>query len=876
MLDRGAERPVTLVQGPAGSGKTLLIASWIRDSMFPGPAVWVTAERDEPDATQLWSDIADGLRASVQGAGAKALEQLVPAPSGAGGEFARLLGDALGQLSDPVLLVLDDFHHVKLDQARKGLGALLARPPPQLRLILIMRGDRQLQLHRLRLSGELTEIRPSDLAFTAAETGELMTAAGVNLSPDSVVSLRQRTEGLAAGLRLAAISFAASPDPEHLAAQFSGAERTMADFLTSEVLDRQRPDVRRFMRATCLVERVNGSLANALVDRSDGDSVLRELESANAFVTSMDLGRSWFRYHPLLADVLRAELRREAPDQIQVLHRTAARWHAGHGFAVEAIRNAQAGEDWDEARNLLIEHWFTLFLDGRQLTIRGLMAKMPLELARADAELAVLVAADHLAAGRLVDADAHLALAARLAASVPQQRRARFDVVLAVVSLIRARNRGDFEAAVEGARAILAPIDGERWHLLVSDEDLRALALMNLGLVEFWALHLEDSERHLRESLALARRIGRPHICLGCLGPLAHVANMTDRPGLGDGLSREAIELAERLGWSDDPTVGVAYLALGGGLVSAGRLEEGDRWLGRAERVLHGRPDPEASVSLPFSRGALRFAQQRYDQAIDCFREAEAPVGSFRAPHFLSTSATTWRLRALIRLGDTGPAQRALAEAGDAARQVVEWCNLAAHLHLAEGDREAALEALAPVLDGSAAVFHSNLEVEARLLEAVTRQRLGDTTRADDALERALDVAEPRGHVWIFLTVPEVCSLLARHSRDRNGHGAFVTALLDGFAEAENAAPRRFVEQPDESLTPRELAVLRLLPTHLSAAEIAREMSVSVHTVKTHMRHLYAKLGVHRRSEAITRARALGMLGSFRAVGKGAALTRFV
>ena len=224
---------------------------------------------------------------------------------------------------------------------------------------------------------------------------------------------------------------------------------------------------------------------------------------------------------------------------------------------------------------------------------------------------------------------------------------------------------------------------------------------MNLGFVEFWALRLEDSERHLKEGLALADEIGRPYVTLGCLGPLAHLANMEPRPDVGEERSRRAIELADQLGWSEDPIAGTAYLALGGGLISRGRLQEGESWLDRAEQVLEGLPDPEASVSLPYVRGVLRFQQQRYKEAIEWFRNAVArPRGGVPAPHFLSTSARAWELRARTRLGDLGPARSALAEADEAERGLVDWRNLAACLHLAEDKPKEAVEALAPVLMG--------------------------------------------------------------------------------------------------------------------------------------------------------------------------------
>jgi LuxR family maltose regulon positive regulatory protein len=860
-LDRGTKRRVTLVSGPAGSGKTLLVASWLRRRQ-PGRVASVSVARGERDAMRFWAAVTEALRAC----GALADDFAPPERGDRPDQFVERLAGALGERPDPVLLVVDDLHQFETRAGLAGLSTLLERGPAQPRLLLLTRRVPRMGLHRLRVLGEVTEIRGAELAFTLREADELLTAAGVDLSDESLGLLHERTEGWAAGLRLAALGLVGRADPDHLAGRFSGADRTVAEYLDDEILAAQPRAVRRLLRRTSVLERVNGPLADLLTGRTGGERKLQDLEDANALVVSLDPGRSWFRCHHLLADLLRMELRRDAPaHEIEALHVSAAHWHAAHGSVSEAIRHAEAGGDWGYAGDLLLEHWFGLLLDERSV-IGQLLAGFPPDAVREDAALAALAAADHLASGRLDIADAYLALAERLAASAPEPLLPRFELMLAVVRLERARARRDLDAAVEAANAILAPAHGNRWVDVASDEDLRTLALMHLGAVEMWRWRLDDSERHLREGLVLARRLGRPYVEVGCLGALAELANITLRFDLAEQRAREAVELAEGLGWSDDPIVGTAASALGGTLLGRGLLEASESWLNRAARLLDGRSDADASVELRFKRGVLRYAQGRYESARRYFREAELAGEYVQLPPQLATSARTWQLRAGIRLGELAPARAALAAAGDAARDVVEWCNLAAHLHLAEDDPQAAVERLGPVLDGSATGFHVVLELEALLLEAVACDRLRQPAAAEAALERMLERAEPIGQVWIIMTVPGVHSLLKRHPRHRTGHAAFIADLLDHLAGAEGSRSVRDLGRSAESLSGREREVLGFLPTNLTAAEIAAQLVLSVHTVKTHMRSVYAKLGVHRRADAVERARAIGLLAPGRRV----------
>ncbi len=425
---------VTVVSAPAGSGKTSLLRSWIADAGLGGHAGWSTVQRDERDGQRFWRSVRDAL-AGVAGGGALAGRAGLAVAVDSEVLVERLLSD-LRSLSEPAVLVIDDLHELHSDDALASLELFLTRRPEHLRVVLLTRAALGLGLHRLRLTGALTELRAEDLRFSAQETRELLETSGIALSDAAVVSLHERTEGWAAGLRLAAGSLAGHPDPESFVSEFCGTERTVAGYLLAEVLERQPPEVRDLLLRTSVLERISGPLADALTGGSGSERILHELESANMFVTALDVGRSWFRYHPLFADLLRLELRRVNPTLVRPLHAAAARWHEQHGDVVEAIRHAQAAGDWPHAARLLADNQLELILGGYIDTVRALLDAFPADVPTTDPELALAFALARLYEGQHEEAAAHVAVAERLADGVGDDRRRRFELGLAVATLL--------------------------------------------------------------------------------------------------------------------------------------------------------------------------------------------------------------------------------------------------------------------------------------------------------------------------------------------------------------------------------------------------------------------------------------------------------
>ena len=847
-------RRVVQVSAPPGSGKTILLRSWIAATGLAGRAAWVSVPGEVRDPQRLWIPVVGALRDTASGA--PLVRGLTAAPDLDGWTVVERLLDDLAALDEQVWLVIDDLHELGSAEALRQLELLIMRAPAALRFVLVTRHDLRLGLHRLRLAGELTEIRADDLRFSRTEARALLDAAGVALSDAALDVLYNRTEGWAAGLRLAALSLAGHPDPERFAAEFGGSERTVAEYLMAEVLERQPEQARQLLLRTSILSRVNGELADLLTGWSGGERVLQRLEEAGAFVISLDARRSWFRYHQLFADLLQLELRGTSPADLPALHEAAAGWYAEHGYPVEAVRHAQAAQNWALAARVLSDGWVGLGLAGLGDTVHELLTRFPAGVIAGDAELAARVAGDQLARGSLEEAERCLALATRTLESLPADRRGRAQVVLAVVRMRLARQRGDLETVAGEAQRLLAPAVTAEPGL---GGDLRALALIDLGIAEAWTARFEMADRHLGDGIALARRIGRPYLEVTGLAHLAQLESWRSFR-LGAQRSQQAIELATEHGWPDEPVAGLAYLALGVAMVTQGRLEEAEQALSQAERTVRAEVEPAAGMRLYYGRGMLEFVSGRHDAALNAFQAAERLAGSLVTPHTLAPRLRSHLLQTLVRTGETQRVEQALADLDGAERGRGEIRLAEASLRLAQDDPTAAVTVLAPVIDGSVVMPNAHLwEVQAFLLQAIAGDALGDAGAARRALEQALDRAAPEGLLFPFLYDPEP-GLLDRHRRGGTAHAGLIAEILNVLAGQKPGSPPAGPQHLREPLSHAEARVLRYLPTKLSAPEIAGELYLSVNTVKTHMRHLYDKLGVHRRHEAVEQARALGLL----------------
>ena len=800
---------MTIISAPAGSGKTCLLRAWADRPGQPHRLAVMQVQRDQHDAQQFWLALLSAVRQACA-----PTSRAEPPAATPDFNAPAMVDRVLSELADPrgdITLVIDDLHELNSPEALSQLTRLLMNLPPQVHAMLTTRHDLRLRLHQLRLAGELAEIRAADLRFSERETRELLDASGIALSDAGAALLHQRTEGWAAGLRLAALSLADHPDPERFVAEFSGSDRTVAEYLIAEMLERQPPDVQDLLLRTSLLDRVNGELADLLTGRPGSERILLELEDANAFVESLDPERTWFRYHHLFADLLRLELRRTLPGDVPGLHRRAAGWFTLQGQVVEAIRHTQAAGDWPEAAQLLADHSFSLTLDGQAQTIQALVRAFPP--GTDHPELALVRAGGDLVQGRLDEAAAYLAVAETHAETAPPDRQRRLRVAIASLKLSLARRRGHLAGVIEQVRFLASPVTGQSDEDIALDRDLRAVALMNLGTAEAWSLGLPDAERHLREGTVLAREIGRPYLEVGCLAQLGFASKIhsfaTTRRRC-----REAIALAERYGWGAEPIVAPALMTLAGTMVWLGEFDEGERWLRRTERALQTDTGPDIRLLLHQTAGILHAGRGRHHEALEEFSAAEHLGSQLEGSQALASQVTGWLLATQARLGLPGEARAALAALDDERAGSGEIRNARAVICLAEGDPAGALGALHDVLDGTAPVLGYVTVVETHLLAGLAYRELGDQRAANQAAERALALAESDRLVLPFAITGsrELLEALPRHE---TAHAALLAGILDVMHGSCLAAQGQQPSPLTEELSPSELKVLRYLPTNL-------------------------------------------------------------
>ncbi|HEY1640710.1 MAG TPA: LuxR C-terminal-related transcriptional regulator [Streptosporangiaceae bacterium] len=888
-LDDGLARGLLLVCAPAGYGKTMLLADWARRAARR--AAWLSLDAGDNDPARFWRHAIaalDHLRPGISGRAAALLGP--PAPP----SFEPLLAAVINELSSqpaagPALLVLDDYHVITSAAVHQSLEFLVEHRPPGLCLALASRSDPPLPLARLRARGLLTEVRASDLRFTGPEAAALLGAAAAGPGPalpgEVVAALAARTEGWAAGLQLAALSLRGQRDPAGFVAAFTGSHRYVLDYLTEEVLEQQDEQLRTFLLETSVLGRLSGELCDAVTGRPGSQALLERAEQSGLFVVALDEVRHWWRYHHLFADLLRVRLQQDQPGRAAQLHRAAAAWYEEQGLADEAIRHARAAGELPRAARLIEEHFDAVFYQrGEQATITRWLADLPADLVRSRPRLLLARATVANAGGEVAAVEPLLDAAERAAAEqaageagepfTPTVGRAASMLanVPALIALDRsylAQFRDDTEGTAAFAALALASSEPGEWLL-------RSIAHGFLAVAEWRRGRLAAAHSSFAASSAGWRTAGQPTVTAWGGYQLAQVQRAQGRPAAAERTCRQTLEVTMPGDGPPRPAAGPAHVVLADIAYQRDELDKALRYategVALCRQFVYGPPLAAGLATLAWIRQARGDPDGARSAMSEAARIAAGPVSPLNP-------VPAQQVRLQLAQGDLASAARWGEESGLSPDGPLDYAREAGYLALgrlllARAQPGAARALLGRLHAAAVAQERPGSLTEIGAVQALALEAGGDPGGALDVLAGALARARPLGCIRVFADEGEpMAVLLDRLATARRAGLAAAAEVAPGWLtrvqRSAATAPRRAAGRPGrgtgrpgpaEPLTPRELQVLAMLADGQPNQAIARQLVVTLDTVKKHVSHVLAKLGAANRTEAVARAREAGLI----------------
>ena len=844
--------PLTVVTGPPGAGKTMALALWA--AAEPGPVAWVCLDECDNRPGVFWSYVLAALgRCGV--VVPRALRSAVRGREGDDGFLLRLAAALAGQ--DPtVTLILDDLHLLTEPQVLKGLDFVLRNAGASLRLAVSSRMDPLLPLHRYRLTGQLAEIRARDLAFSVAEAGLLLAQHGSSLTADWLEGLTHRTEGWAAGLRLAAISLGAHPDPGQFLTELIAEDSALTGYLVDEVLNAQQPQVREVLLSTSILKQVSADVAVDLVGDEQAAGILAALARTNAFV--QPIGSGWYRYHTLFAEMLRLKLRHEHPDRVTVLHARAARWYERNGLLTDAVRHAVLAGDWPLAAGMVVDGLAIgqLIAPRAGQLLAAEFADMPPDPAWTEPAPYLVAAAMALAAGRHESCAAALDTADGILERLPADQQAAGRVAAAIIRFTLCLRTGDLTAAasaVAQAELLIVRIPAG---MLARNPDVSQRVLAGRGAVELWSGHLDEAVSVLEAAAGADAVSAGDCDAVHCLGYLALAEALRGRLCRAAELAGQMARGSSEHRASDEIPSPAALIALAWVYLQRNELRETRLCLKQADSALSLTPDKLIATVAYLVAAGGSLAEGRAVVAAQIITRARSggPV-----PAWLDHQLGLAESRALAAAGDI---QGALTAAERAGRdRSLEATVTIAQAWAAAGDGDNAHRALQRALAGGSRV-PDQIRMQAWLVDARLSYASGNLSHGRRSLASALRLAEPE-QLRLPFTV-ESSWLGPVLQRDPELTGPHLQLLGPALPHEQLPSTASPPNEGDllviEPLIEREREVLRHVSGMLNTAEVASEMYISVNTVKTHLRNIYRKLAAAHRSEAVRRARELELI----------------
>ena len=869
-LDEGLSRGLILVCAPAGYGKTVLLADWAQRSRHP--VAWLSLDAGDNDPARFWRHTVAALDPDCSGIGERVAPLLgPPAPSSFQGLVTALINELAAE--EVRLLVLDDYHVIGSRQVHESLAFLVEHRPAGLCVVLASRNDPPLALPRRRARGQLAEVRAAELRFTPSEAGELLQNVA-SAQPDAVAALTARTEGWAAGLQLAALSLRGHDDAAAFVAAFTGSHRYVLDYLAEEVLERQDAQLRTFLLETSVLERLSGPLCDAVTGREGSQALLEQAERAGLFLVPLDEVRGWWRYHHLFADLLRARLQQEQPGRLAQLHRNAAAWYSGHGPADDAIGHAAAADELTWAARLIEKHFDAVYyLRGEAATIQRWLSALPDDLVWSRPRLLLAKAQMAAASGHVTEAERSAEAAERVSADADEEsfeptvgRAASMLVnVPGQVALERsylAQLRGDAEATAAFAARVLTCSGEEEWLLSSTARGFLAVA-------EWLRGRLADAEHAFMAGIAGWQSAGQATVAAWGSYQLGRVQRAQGRLDAAVLTCQQAVQATAGSGSTPLPASGPAYVGLAEVAYQRNELDVALRQV--TEGIALSR---QFVYTPPLAAGLVTLAwicQATGDRAgaLEAMKEAgqASPV-----PPGLLNPVPAQRARLLLAQGDLPAAARFAQENGLGPDDEPDYTRESGHLVLArillaQNRPGPALALLGRLHTVAKAQQRGDSLIEAGALLALARAATGDEAGAVTALTEALLLACPQGYVRVFADEgPPMAALLGRLIAAQRTGGVAAGIPLGYLARLRRAldtgqtAPDPGLSGLIDPLTSREHEVLTMLAAGRSNQAIARELVVTLDTVKKHVGHVLGKLGAANRTEAVARARELSLI----------------
>lgn len=855
-----------LISAPAGFGKTTLLTDWLSDSP-PVRSAWLSLDEDDNDLTRFFAYFVAALRRLQPDLGDEVLSALKnPRPPVE--EIMPALINLIGAWSDRAVLILDDYHFITAAPIHAAAAYLIDHLPASLSVIIATRADPPLPLPRWRARNQLLELRQVDLRFTPDEAADFLARVmGLQLAADEVAVLAARTEGWIAGLQLAAVSLHGQPDAGRFIQSFAGSQRHILDYLVEEVLQRQPADIQTFLLHTSILDSLTGAVCDAVLDRTGSQSsarILEQLERDNLFVVPLDDRRESYRYHRLFADLLRHRLQQQLPPEHLVdLHRRASAWYAQHAQPLAAIDHALAAGEPEQAAELAAQAAPSIWQNGEFGTCQRVMDALPFAAVLSRPRLCIYHAAVLLLSGGTAQAKAATLLQAAADRADTDQLRGEVAMLRSTLAVLK----NDIAAGIEEAEAAL--------QLLPPDDWFYGLALRNLSVIYLLRGDAAKADRALAESIAASQHQGDRVGLSASLRRMGSLCLMRGRLRQARDFYQRAIDAggtALRHAW---PLAGRALMHLGELALEWNDLDAAEQYLSEAHTLLAA-TRPAWDINGLLVQAQLKQVQgdaAGVRQALAAARQLAAESDTTLDDVLVEARAA----RLALAQGDVATARRwadaCRARASsipgpstpDFVGEVVQEIEQAvlARVCLATGQIDEALARLRPVLENAEKRGRYRAAIELLIVQARAFKAGGQPDRAGRALLRALTLAEPEGYLRAFIDEgDDIRSLLSDLMR---------TALVDPKLRTYGERLQAAFGQPDrpaapggssliEPLSERELDILRLIAAGLSNQDIAARLYLSLATVKWHAGHLYAKLGVQSRTQAVAKARELGLL----------------